>query len=210
MSEGGTRDTAMVSLTNTFRTLEFNGMLRKLAIFPIPDINLLMEIDILANRMTKYYRTTKSERQKIVTVFGTPVIVTAKLWELIHHHDTISNQNMKQNRLLWALFYMKHYLLFQAITVLVKIESNRRRPDKRTLHKLIWVTIDPIGSLYILLVIIYDNRKINDNDNNDYHAVVDCVDCKFQEVKIPHNSIPNKMVLNKALYSDKINKPTLC
>ena len=102
---------------------------------------------------------------------------------------------------------MKQYPSFQAIAALVKMESDRRRPDEKTLHKWIWITIDAIESLHTL-VILWENRKINDNDN-DCLAVVDCVDCNFQQIKIPHKSIPNKMVLNKALFSNKINGPAL-
>ena len=95
MSEGGTQDGAMASLTNAFGTLEVNGMLRKSTTFPMPETGLVMEIDLLANQLTKCYRTTKSERQQnVVNIFGTPVIVISKLWELIHQHDTISNLKM--------------------------------------------------------------------------------------------------------------------
>ena len=102
---------------------------------------------------------------------------------------------------------MRQYSSFQAITALVKLESDRRRPDEKTLHQLILITIDAIESLHTL-VIIWENRKMNDN-GNDCLAVVDCVDCNFQQIKIPHKSIPNKTVLNKALYSKKINGPAL-
>ena len=124
------------------------------------------------------------DKNNVVNIFSTPVIVILKLWELIHQHDTISNRKMKQKHLLWALLYMRQYPSFQAITALVKLESDRRRPDEKTLHKWIWTTIDAIESLHTL-VILWKNRKINDKDN-DCLAFVDYVDCSFQQIKIPH------------------------
>ena len=60
-------------------------MLKKLTTFPMPETGLMIKTDLSANQMIKCYRTTQSERQKnVVNIFGTPVIVIAKLWELIH------------------------------------------------------------------------------------------------------------------------------
>ena len=64
MSEGGTQDAAMASLTNASGTLEVNSMLRKSTTFPMPETGLVIKIDLLANRLTKCYRTTQSEGQK--------------------------------------------------------------------------------------------------------------------------------------------------
>ena len=45
--------------------------------------------------------------------------------------------------------------------------------------------------------------------SNNCLAVVDCLDCIFQHVRVPHKTIPGKTVMNKALFSKMLNGPSL-
>ena len=208
MSEGDTHDAALASLTHSFGNLEVKDLLRKSKTYPMPSIDLVMEFDLLANRMTKCNRkTTLAKEKNVVNVFGAPVVVIAKLWELMHEHDTISNPKMAHKHLLWALIYGKQYPSLQTLASLVKMEGDRRRPDEKTLVKWIWIAMSALEKLNTF-VILWENRKTNDK-LNDCLAIVDCVDCTFQQVRIPHPTIEGKMKINKALYSKKLNGPGL-
>ena len=54
----------------------------------------------------------------------------------------------------------------------------------------------------------WENRKTNDV-GNDCLVGIDCVDFRFQQIKIPNPKKPGKMMVNKALYSHKFNGPGL-
>ena len=86
----------------------------------MPNIELVMKFDLLANCTTKCKRkTTLCKGKNVVNVFGAPVVVIAKLWELMNEHDTISNPKMAHKHLLWALIYGKQYPSLQALASLV-------------------------------------------------------------------------------------------
>ena len=58
------------------------------------------------------------------------------------------------------------------------------------------------------MVIVWENRKTNDR-GDDCLISVDATDCAFQQILINNPEKPGKKMINKALYSFKLNGPGL-
>ena len=78
---------------------------------------------------------------------------------------------------------------------------------KKTLRKWVWVFVDEIVDLEDK-VIVWENRIV-DGVSRTENISVDTVDCGFQQILIPHPEVKGKMIINKDLYSFKLNGPTL-
>ena len=55
---------------------------------------------------------------------------------------------------------------------------------------------------------MYGTTKTNDR-GDDCLVSVDGVDCEFQQILVPHPTVPGKKIINKALYSHKFHGPAL-
>jgi hypothetical protein len=130
----------------------------------------------------------------------------AKTWELMIQFDTM-NPKMQQRHFLWALHYLKAYPAIGTMGVTMKQDKDKKKSDDKTLVKWIWIVIECIYELHPH-IIVWENRKTNDV-GNDCLAVVDCVDCNFQQILIPNPDKPGKKMMNKALNSFKMKKPGL-
>ena len=58
------------------------------------------------------------------------------------------------------------------------------------------------------MVIVWERRKINDR-GDDCLASIDCTDCHFQQILVDNPEKPGKKMVNKSLFSYKMNGPGL-
>jgi hypothetical protein len=59
----------------------------------MPDAKLVSEFELLALRITKWNRgwSTQKKELEVVTNFGVPAVVIAKVWEMIQEEETSPN-----------------------------------------------------------------------------------------------------------------------
>ena len=189
--------------------LAIQDVVRKSKRMPLPADSLLVDFNIVAKDvMDKVNGSFESHRRDIIEFFGAPVIVIAKLWELIWNNNCEATQRLirKKEHLLWALHYMKQAPNFTVLCKTIKMNA-KKSPTKKTVLKWVWFYVREISALQDQ-VILWENRKTNDV-GNDCLVSVDCVDCPFQQILIDHPTKPGKKTVNKALFSYKMNGPAL-
>jgi len=134
--------------------------------------------------------------------------VIAKVWELILENNG-GNKKIISNpeHLLWALHYMKQDPNCTVLCKTIKKNAIERSPTKKTVLKYLWFYVHEIRALEET-VIMWNHRKTNDR-GDDCLVSVDCIDCEFQQILVPHPTEPGKKIVNKALYSHKFHGPAL-
>ena len=155
--------------------------------------------------------TFLSNRRDCVTYFGAPVIVIAKLWELIQENNEKESEEVRhclENKecLLWAMHFMKNRPNITAMCKTMKKE-NKKCCTEKTMRKWMWTFLDELESLQDM-VIVWENRHTNDSGADDL-VTVDTTDCPFQQILVPNPNKKGKKMINKSLYSYKINGPAL-
>jgi hypothetical protein len=173
----------------------------------MPSIETTLRFDVLATKMSKCVRKSYNERNReMISFFGCPPMVMAKVWELMDIHETI-NPKVKDRHLLWALHFLKEYPGLRPMCATVQMPDEQAKPDEKTVMKWLWIVIEAIANLKEH-VIVWERRKENDR-GNDCLIGVDCKDCRFQQILIPNPNKPGKMMMNKSLYSPKFKGPAL-
>ena len=161
-----------------------------------------LAIDITGRKKVESYN---ARTRLLVQWFGVPALVMAKLWEMIAHENDLPNA-CKMCHLLWALYYMQKYPdqgpMCKAIAPI-----GAKVVTEKTLSKWVWYFIHQLSELEED-VIIWERRKVDDQGDNELVSV-DTTDCPFQQILIPHPTIPGKKIVNKALFSWKLNGPGL-
>ena len=196
-------------LERSFAQLSIQDAIRKSERMPMPDASLVYEFGRHANNIIGKLQSANTQKREIVGFFGAPIIVIAKIWELIEanniEEDDVPQRNKKEY-LLWALHYLKEY---PNQTVMCKTMQRQffQKITEKTLRKWVWYYIKEVRYLEPV-VIVWEHRKTNDR-GDDCMSSVDCIDCSFQQIKIPNPEKPGKMMLNLALYSHKFNGPAL-
>ena len=195
-------------LEHSFAELSIQNAIRKSERMSLPPGNLLIQFNLACKDvMHKLSGTFDTHRRDVVTYFGAPPIVIAKIWELILENNGWDKEIVSnKDHLLWALHYMKQA---PNITVLCKTmqKNGRKMSSKKTVLKWVWFYVNEIQALEDK-VIVWENRKTNDK-GDDCLVSVDCIDCQFQQILIDHPTKPGKKAVNKALYSFKFHGPAL-
>ena len=201
-------DQAIKVLEHSFAELSIQDAIRKATRMPLPDESVMVQFNMIAKDvMSKLSRSFDSHKRDVVSFFGAPTIVIAKLWELIFENNGFNKRIIyNKEHLLWALHYMKQSPNFQVLCKTIK-KSNQRSPTKKTVLKWVWFYVNKIKSLEEH-VIVWGNRKTNDR-GDDCLVSVDGIDCEFQQILIDHPTKPGKKIVNKALYSHKFHGPAL-
>ena len=203
-------DDAIRILEHSIAELTIQDVIRKSDRMPFPADTLLIQFNSIAKDvMKKMSGSYDSHRRDMVTFFGAPTIVIAKIWDLIVANNIRNgNENKISNKehLLWALHYMKQAPNFTVLCKTMMANTNKC-PTKKTVLKWVWFYVREIQALEDT-VIVWDHRKTNDR-GDDCLVSVDCIDCQFQQILIDHPTIPGKKIVNKALYSHKFHGPAL-
>ena len=196
-------------LEHSFAELTLQDDIRKSERMDLPDGSLVVQFNILAKElMSKISASYLCHRRDVIAFFGAPIIVIAKLWELILENNDGDEKLVKiKEHLLWALHYMKQAPHFSVLCKTLKKNSSNTCPTRKTVSKWIWFYVNEICELQEK-VIVWDNRKINDR-GDDCLVSVDGIDCQFQQILIDHPTEPGKKIHNKALYSHKFKGPGL-
>ena len=169
----------------------------------MPPIGDSHRFDVLATKISGCTRDTPNERNREMTAFfGCPPIVMAKLWGLVHLHETITPK-AKTKHLLWGLHYLGEYP-GQAPMCKNMAMPGETKPDDKTLREWSWIAIEAIADLRDG-VALWENREKLDR-GNDCLIGVDCKDCRFQQMLVPNPDKPGKMVINKSLNSSSFVK----
>merc|ERR1719217_159460 len=142
----------------------------------------------------------------MIFFFGTPAIVIAKLWELIVENNGGGEERFSMEHLLWALHYLENAPNISVMCTTIK-RNGEDCPWKRTALKWIWFYVNELAALE-QRVIVWEHRKTNDR-GDDCLVSVDCTDCPFQQILIDNPDKPGKKMINKALYSFKLEGPGL-
>ena len=126
-------------LNHIFAELSIQDAIRKSTSMAFPDESLLVQFNLVAaDVMNKLSGSFESHRSDIISFFGAPMIVVAKLWQLIlANNDWNEKLISNKEHLLWALHYMKENPNF---TVLCKtmMKNGRKCPAKKTVIKWVW------------------------------------------------------------------------
>eukprot|EP00536_Pseudo-nitzschia_multiseries_P000884 jgi/Psemu1/2025/gm1.2025_g len=120
----------------------------------------------------------------MISFFGIPAMMQAQVWELIVQHGVAPNR-FEEKYLLWVLRFLKQYANITVMASTVKPLNQMKTTDDKTF-----------------------NCFTNDCDN-DALAGGDTMDCLFQQILVAHRTKPGKFTRNKALYSKKLNCPSL-
>ena len=201
-------DFAMEALTQGLSMLKVKEITRQSNRFSQPDLRNVSEFELLGRAIIKCtLHCFNNKRREFVTSFGIPPIVMAKVWEMISEHETSPNPKMKKKHLMWAFYFLKVYPDMKIMGASVKQETERRRPDEKTIYKWIWIAIEAISDLHPN-VIVWENRKTNDN-HEDCLAGIDTIDCPFQQILCPNIRKPGHKKRNKAFMAKKLNGPGL-
>eukprot|EP00531_Pseudo-nitzschia_arenysensis_P013631 CAMPEP_0116148030 /NCGR_PEP_ID=MMETSP0329-20121206/18105_1 /TAXON_ID=697910 /ORGANISM="Pseudo-nitzschia arenysensis, Strain B593" /LENGTH=179 /DNA_ID=CAMNT_0003644067 /DNA_START=272 /DNA_END=811 /DNA_ORIENTATION=+ len=143
----------------------------------------------------------------IISFFGCPMVVVAKLWDLIiENNDWDESAMSKKEHLLWALHYMKQSPNTNVMRKTFQ-KVGRNPPCKKTVLKWVWFYVNQISELEEK-VIVWERRKTNDV-GDDCLVSVDCIDCQFQQVKMDHPTRPGQKTIDKTLNSFKFKGPGL-
>ena len=197
---------ALQILQHSFAELSIQDTVRKSTRMGLPPENLLISFNmIVKDVMDKLSGSYNSHRRNVVEFSGSPTIVIAKVWELIVENNDGSVELNKEH-FLWALHYMKECPNFAVLCTTMK-NSRRGSPCKNTVLKWVWFYVYEIRELEHR-VIVWENRKTNDR-GDDCLISVDATDCAFQQILINNPEKPGKKMINKALYSFKLNGPGL-
>ena len=93
-------------------TLTVRDEMRSKKTMAMPSPELVLEFNNLVCAIMKREKKGRSEKvriKRIVSHFGAPPIVMAKLWELLIEFDAVADDGAKKVHLLWALYYLKEY-----------------------------------------------------------------------------------------------------
>ena len=195
-------------LAHSFAELSIQDAVRQNERLPLPDEGVLIQFNmIVKDVIEKLSSNYGCYRRDVISFFGIPTIVIAKLWEMILENNNGDVKIIsKKEHLLWALHYMKQS---PNITVLCKTMKRNyaKSPTKKTVIKWIWFYVNEIAALEEK-VIVWDHRKTHDR-GDDCLVSVDCIDCQFQQVLINHPTEQGKKIMNKSLYSYKFRGPAL-
>lgn len=117
----------------------------------MPDENVVWKFENLACTILRIKRgvgrSDKEISRKIVAHFGAPVIVIAKLWELLQEHG---NLKCEEFHLFWGLARLKLDTSEEAMVSLVKGE--RRTLTAKTFRTWSWLVIFELENLAPLVV----------------------------------------------------------
>jgi hypothetical protein len=201
-------DEAIASLSESFAKYSVQDYVRSSNRLSMPDAKLVSEFELLALRITKWNRgwSTQKKELEVITNFGVPAVVIAKVWEMIQEEETSPNLKMKKKHYMWGLYFLKVYVDMNKMGSCV-VEAGDNRPDEKTVYKWIWVAIEAISELEDI-VIKWENRFTND-DLGDCLAGIDTVDCLFQQMLYDHPLKPGKKKRNKCFMAVKYNRPGL-
>ena len=79
-----TYDEEVKVLLHSFAEISILDSKRKSRRMTLPDENLIVKFNIVAKEiMCKLSRTYETQKRGVITFFGAPIIVIAKLWELL-------------------------------------------------------------------------------------------------------------------------------
>jgi hypothetical protein len=133
----------MDELTQQLAALEVVDMLRRSSRMPLPDAELIIEFSKLACEMMRkpYTGSDKIRNRRIVSFFGAPALVIAKLWELLMEKAGPWPIGAKKKHLLWGLHLAKVYAS-EAV-----LSSNVSAPDEKTFRKWAWLFLTELASL---------------------------------------------------------------
>jgi hypothetical protein len=174
----------------------------------LPDPNRVSEFELLALRITKWGgHSVNGKEKEVVTNFGVPTVVIAKVWETIQEEETSPNLKMKKKHFMWGLFFLRSYVDMNKMGNCVMEATDRKKPDEKTLYKWIWCSLEAISDLDHI-VIKWENRKTND-DLGDCLAGIDTGDCLFQQILYDHPLKVGKKKRNKCFMAVKYNRPGL-
>jgi len=203
-------DQSIKILEHSFAELSIQDAIRKTKRMPLPPGNLLVHFNIIAKDvMSRLSRSLDSHKRDVISFFGAPTIIIAKIWEMIlKNNDGDEKALSNKEHLLWALHYMKQKPNFEVFRKTITKQNQNRSPTKKTVMKWVWFYVNEIRALEGT-VIVWGHRKTNDRGGDDCLASVDCIDCEFQQILIDHPIHPGKKMINKALYSFKFRGPAL-
>ena len=190
-------------LANMMAKLSVANQVRKQTKLDMPDPKLVLEFEDLAfkiMRREKFGRSERIQNKRIVSHFGAPPVVLAKVWELLVDNVDM-DRGAEKKHLLWTLHSAKQYSTESTTCTMINVQ------DEKTLRKWKKHFFEYVAFLEPI-VIKWENRYINDV-GDDALASVDTVDFKFQQVRIPNPKKPGATMVNKALFSHKYNGPGL-
>jgi len=145
----------------------------------------------------------------MVTFFGAPTIMIAKIWELIVANNIGTGSEKKisnKEHPLWALHHMKQAPDFTVLCKTMMANANKCL-TKKTVLKWVWFCARETQALEDT-VIVWDHRK-TDDCGDDCLVLVDCIDCQFQQILVDHPEAVGKKIVNKALHSHRFHGPAL-
>jgi len=94
-------------LEHSFIELSIQDAIRKTDRMTLPDQSTVVKFNIIAKDvMNRLSGSFQSHRRDVVNYFGAPIIVIAKIWELILANNNADNQTTvisNKEHLLWAL-----------------------------------------------------------------------------------------------------------
>jgi len=162
--------------------------------------------------MGKLYESMQQQKKVVVTCFGAPLIVIAKTWELIAENNDENDPKIRnKEHLLWALHYLKNYPNFAVMCKTMMKKSSFIKGStpctEKTLRQWVRFYIHEVRALECI-VIIWDNRKQNGVLMQEGTSV-DSTDVPYAQIRIPDPENPGKTIINKALYSFKLEGPGL-
>lgn len=133
----------MDELNQQLASLQVIDTLRRSTRMTLPEAELILIFSKLScETMGKSYSGSEKIRtRRIISFFGVPPIVIAKIWELLMEHAQPWPRGTCKKHLLWALHLAKVYA---SETVL---SSNVGCIDEKSYRKWAWLFLDALASL---------------------------------------------------------------
>jgi hypothetical protein len=143
---------------------------------------------------------TKENATRFKCHFGISARVAARTWQYLLRYQSPLPRGLRKCHLLWAAHFLKEYPKVRSLSIACG------GVDITTACTWVWCILEEIETL-VGVLIVWENRKRGDV-GNDCLTSVDGVDCPYKQQKI-WSEEKQKMIMNKALYSFKINGPAL-
>lgn len=200
-----TKNCSVDELTEQMALMNVQCVRRENKQMTMPDPELVVAFEKQMCEMTNIRITysVKQKERKAIDRLGIPMVVAAKLWELIFEFEEEEppfadlTGTPRLEHLLWALVKLKSYSSEGDMADLCGCKS------PKTFRKWASAFIEQLA-LLTDRVIVWDDRKIDGDEGDNIYVSVDCTDCPFQQVLMKDPENPKKKVMNKALYSYKI------